>query len=87
MALRNEQTRVHGRVVEILRAGDHGPLAIFAHANGFPPGAYAPFLEALGQSMRVVAAPLRPLWAGGEPAPDLAWADLGADLVELVQAM
>ena len=42
--------------------GDGESTLLFAHANGFPAGAYRSLLEQLGQLHTVYAAQLRPMW-------------------------
>ncbi len=54
----------------------------FAHANGYPPEAYLPLLEALSVHFRVLASPLRPLWPGADPESIADWAPLADDLIE-----
>ena len=66
----------------LLHLGGSGPLLHLAHANGFPPGAYAPLARALAPGFRVIALPSRPLWAGPLPPPDLSWDRLAADLAD-----
>jgi pimeloyl-ACP methyl ester carboxylesterase len=43
------------------------PTLVFAHANGYPPGAYQPLLARLSQAFRVLAPEARPLWPGARP--------------------
>jgi len=43
------------------------PTLVFAHANGYPPGAYQPLLARLGETYRVLAPEARPLWPGARP--------------------
>ena len=47
--------------------GGAGPLLHFAHANGYPPRAYAPLLESLLSTHHILAAHARPLWPGSQP--------------------
>ena len=42
--------------------GDGESILLFAHANGFPAGAYRSLLEQIGQIHTVYAAQLRPMW-------------------------
>lgn len=46
--------------------GGSGPLLHFAHANGYPPQAYAPFIETLTPRYHVYTMPFRPLWPDNE---------------------
>lgn len=86
MTLRAMRQQLRGSTIEVLRAGASDREAVFVHANGFPPAAYRPFLETLGETMTVDAVPLRPLWSKDAPEPDLRWADLGDDLIELLDS-
>jgi pimeloyl-ACP methyl ester carboxylesterase len=61
--------------------GGSGPLAHFAHANGYPPQAYTPLLERLLPTHHVLAARARPLWPGTQPADFRSWDLLTADLI------
>lgn len=54
------------------------PTLVFAHANGYPPGAYQPLLDRLSQRYRVLAPEARPLWPGARPE-DLSTWDVFAD--------
>jgi pimeloyl-ACP methyl ester carboxylesterase len=77
--------------------GGDGPVVHLAHANGFPPGAYRPFIETLThpplegsvlpRSHHVVALPARPLWPDSQPesAPD--WHVLADDLIQSLDAL
>ncbi|HRE27275.1 MAG TPA: alpha/beta fold hydrolase, partial [Anaerolineales bacterium] len=51
---------------------------VFAHANGYPPGAYRPLLERLAERYRVLAPEARPLWPGARPEAVSTW-DVFAD--------
>ncbi len=67
--------------------GGDGPVIHLAHANGFPPGTYKPFAEALADRYHVVGLPGRPLWPGSRPesAPD--WHVLADDLIQGLDAL
>jgi len=66
--------------------GGSGPLLVFAHANGFPPGSYRQFLAPLTAVMQVVAFLQRPLWSPQLPSRRLNWQHFADDLLEtLVQ--
>jgi pimeloyl-ACP methyl ester carboxylesterase len=58
----------------------------FAHANGYPPGAYAPLLTALGRRFRVRAMTTRPLRPGSSPDEIRDWRDLANDLEAYLEA-
>lgn len=60
--------------------GGEGALLHFAHANGYPPGAYRPLLELLCQRYHVVAMRQRPLWPGSNPDDLSDWRLLADDL-------
>lgn len=66
-----------------LRFRGDGPPASFLHANGFPPAAYKPFLQALSRHLDVTAYPMRPL--SGVPLDSgTQWSDLGHELAAQV---
>ena len=46
---------------------------VFAHANGYPPGAYQPLLDRLAERFRVLAPEARPLWPGARPEDLRTW--------------
>ena len=52
--------------------------SLFLHANGFAPGAYRQFLDALSPELSITAPPLRAL-TDAKPSPKLRWADLAVD--------
>jgi pimeloyl-ACP methyl ester carboxylesterase len=64
-----------------LRQG-HGPTALFLHANGVPPLAYRPFLEALSTELDVVALGMRPLLSPTPTDPRLPWKTLAHDALD-----
>ncbi len=68
-----------------LRFGESGPPLHFYHANGYPPAAYTPLLEDLGQTCRVCAMEGRPLWPGAAHAVLTDWKPLAGDLLDFVQ--
>ena len=61
--------------------GGSGPLLHFAHANAYPPGCYRQFLEPLTSQYHVLAAELRPLWPGSDPAELTRWELIADDLI------
>ncbi len=63
-----------------------GDLLHFAHANGYPPGAYAPFLEYFTSEYRVVASSFRPLWPNADPEEVSHWGVLGDDLLRFLES-
>lgn len=62
------------------------PLIHFAHANGYPPGVYRRFLEALGQDYTILASRLRPLWPDSAPQALTSWHDIAADIIATLDA-
>jgi pimeloyl-ACP methyl ester carboxylesterase len=60
--------------------GGDGPLLHFAHANGFPPAAYAVLLDRLAWDFHVVSWEGRPLWPGSDPTAIRSWRPLAKDL-------
>jgi len=53
-------------VIPSIDFGGAGPLLHFSHANGYPPQAYAPFIETLTPRFHVYTMPFRPLWPDNE---------------------
>ncbi len=49
------------------------PTLVFAHANGYPPGAYQPLLDRLAEHFQVLAPEARPLWPGARPEDVRTW--------------
>ncbi|MCK5920787.1 MAG: alpha/beta hydrolase [Methylococcales bacterium] len=68
---------------EVYGSAENPPL-IFAHANGYPPGAYRQFLTALGTRYHVLAMHHRPLWSDADPQTLLHWRELAHDLQRFV---
>lgn len=60
--------------------GGEGLPLHFAHANGYPPLAYAPLLNQLREHFRVVAMRQRPLWPHANPQTLSDWRPLAEDL-------
>ncbi len=71
--------------IPFLRFGESGPPLHFAHANGYPPAAYTPLLEALGEKYRVRAMEARPLWPGASHAVLTDWRPLAGDLLGFLE--
>lgn len=66
---------------------DRGGVMHFAHANGYPPGVYRAFLEALADSHRVIASEKRPLWESAtEPGRVPHWGVFADDLIATLDA-
>lgn len=66
--------------------GGDGPALHFAHANGYPPEAYAPLLAALTPRYHVRAGRSRPLRPGANPAGLRTWQPLVDDLLADLEA-
>lgn len=64
-----------------LDLGGQGAILHFAHANGYPAGAYRRFLTPFLTHYRVLAIEQRPLWPGREPAEVQSWHILADDLL------
>lgn len=78
---------VAGDAPPTARWGDAGPWLHLAHANGFPPGAYARFARRLATGFRVVATPGRPLTPGARPEEIHDWGQLAGDLLVATEAL
>lgn len=57
----------------------------FAHANGYPPGAYQALLDLLSQEYSLTASPARPLWPGSNPTELRDWRPLATDLIRFLR--
>ncbi|GAB4531538.1 MAG: alpha/beta hydrolase [Anaerolineales bacterium] len=68
-----------------LTFGAQGEQLHFAHANGYPPGAYRPLLQALGERYRVYAMDGRPLWPQASHAVLTDWRPLASDLIRFLE--
>lgn len=64
--------------------GGVGPLLHLAHANGYPPRAYAPLVERLTPHYHVIAALARSLWPGSRPNGFRDWTPLTEDLIRFL---
>jgi pimeloyl-ACP methyl ester carboxylesterase len=64
--------------------GGDGPLFHFAHANGYPPGAYRPLLEELACAYHVLAMRMRPLWPGADARSIQDWEPFTYDLADFL---
>ncbi|GAB4579631.1 MAG: alpha/beta hydrolase [Anaerolineales bacterium] len=69
-----------------IRSNASAPCLHFAHANGYPPQAYAPFLEALAAKFHVTAMEARPLWPGTNPREVKDWGKFVEDMLPFLQA-
>lgn len=68
-----------------LDLGGSGAHLHFAHANGYPPGAYRVLLEQLARDYHVVAMYQRPLWTGSQPEELTDWRLLAQDLDQFLE--
>jgi len=64
--------------------GGSGPPLHFAHANGYPPRAYTPFIETLTPRYRVFSMLTRPLWPDAAPNGLKDWSPLADDLAQFL---
>ena len=64
--------------------GGEGPVLHFAHANGYPPGAYRALLAGLSAHHHVIAMRMRPLWPGARPQALADWRPLADDLARFL---
>jgi pimeloyl-ACP methyl ester carboxylesterase len=60
--------------------GGKGPVLHFAHANGYPPGAYRQLIAGLRANHHVLAMRMRPLWPEARPEDISDWRPLADDL-------
>ncbi len=58
------------------------PVIHFAHANGFPPGAYQPFLHHFEKDYQVITSTFRPLWGDQDHKWLKSWRQFGDDLIQ-----
>lgn len=72
------------RMIPFLDFGGFGPPLHFAHANGYPPKAYTPFIETLTPRYRVSAMLSRPLWPDCPPNGLRDWSPLADDLLKFL---
>ena len=71
-------------MIPFLDFGGSGPSLHFAHANGYPPRAYAPLIETLTPRYHVTAMLMRPLWPGHPPNGLRDWSPLADDLLRFL---
>ncbi len=64
--------------------GGSGPPLFFAHANGYPPGAYHSLLTALTSNSHVRAIQFRPLWPDSQPDGLRDWYPFVEDVIQWV---
>lgn len=68
----------------VLDIGGQGPQLCFAHANGYPPGAYRQLFELLKPHFSIAALELRPLWGGRTPPRRLTWQLFADDMIAVL---
>jgi pimeloyl-ACP methyl ester carboxylesterase len=83
----NADRRRDARGIPWFDFGGTGPALHFAHANGYPPGAYRALLEDLARDHRVFAVSHRPLWSQGRPEAELShWDRIADDLIGFLES-
>ena len=71
-------------MIDPLVLSQAGPPLVFAHANGYPPGAYRTFLEPFLKDYQVEAIYLRPFWPGSDPDDLRDWRGFRDDYLEYI---
>jgi pimeloyl-ACP methyl ester carboxylesterase len=69
----------------VFDVGGQGPALCFAHANGYPPGAYRQLFELLKPHFSIAALEHRPLWGGRSPPQRLSWQLFAEDMLQALQ--
>lgn len=69
-------------MIDPLILSQEGSPLVFAHANGYPPGAYRTFLEPFLEDYQVEAIYLRPFWPGSDPDHLRDWRGFRDDYLE-----
>jgi pimeloyl-ACP methyl ester carboxylesterase len=62
------------------------PTLHFAHANGYPPQAYAPLFERLSERFYVCAMEMKPLWEGSDSRGLKDWGDFVGELIIFLES-
>lgn len=70
----------------VIDFGGRGPILLFSHANGYPPGVYRELLSRLTGEHRVFAVEHRPLWQRDPQSLD-SWQRFADDVVELLDEL
>ncbi len=73
-------------MISAIDFGGTGETLHFSHANGYPPRAYSPLLQALSTQYHTIAMPLRPLWPGANPSSIQNWIPLADDLIQFLDS-
>ena len=71
-------------MIPFIDFGGAGPRLHFAHAAGYPAGAYRPLIERLTPRYHVTAMIMRPMWPEARPADLQSWNLLVDDLVQFI---
>lgn len=66
--------------------GGTGPWLHFAHANGYPPGAYRALVTLLKEQYHVCASLARPMWPGSDPHQLQDWRQMADDLRSMLKS-
>lgn len=72
--------------IPVIDFGGEGPILLFSHANGYPPGVYSGLLTLLSSHYRVLAVEHRPLWQE-DPQSVESWLSFADDVVELLDEL
>ncbi len=64
--------------------GHSGKLIHFAHANGFSPEIYEPFLSPFLKDHQIIASKFRPLWEGEHPNQLKGWNHFADDMIRFL---
>lgn len=72
--------------IPLLDFGGKGEVIHFAHANGYPPGAYRQLLEQLSSKYRVLAILLRPLQENSDYSAFNSWEELADDIISTIES-
>ncbi len=70
-----------------VRLSKKGPLLVFAHANGYPPGAYLSFLKPLLKNYQVFSLYLRSFWPDSNPQEMQDWRTFRDDYLPEVEML
>jgi len=71
-------------MIPVYEFGGVGPVAHFAHANGYPPECYHPLLEKMAKGLSLFTMYQRPLWPGSEPSEISSWKPLTRDFLDFL---
>lgn len=69
-----------------VKFGNSGKLIHFAHANGFPPEVYEPFLKPFLSEHQIVASKFRPLWGEEDPDQLRRWEYFADDMIQFLDS-